>query len=842
MPPPPMRPFLDRTAKWVIAHRGLAQVVIAVVCLGCAVGIAELRFELSPESLVAESADRESETDQHRAALREAHRAAFESDEGVALVLFSGHDVLTDEALTYQHEIARWLAERPWARRVASLTTTPLPRRIRERKPTLDGLEAELRAPAGAEAADRAFGPEAEALGALAATSPERFPAGLSSLIELWGERPFDVAPQVEGDQPTEGDVVRIRAQVEAGGLFSERMAAQDESAALVAITLATTTEAETEEAIGELRRHLGHTPPPEGLWVAPAGLPYMQARLVEALETDWEALIMLACLGSLAVLAFGFRSLAGLLLPMSAVGISLAIVTGTMGHVGVPIDLLTNVVPPLLITIGLGDAIHLLNRYREERHGGASPTAAARKTMSAMAVACFITSATTAVGFGSLMISQTEVLRRFGAVASSAVMVAYLVTVIFLPSALPAFPGEERAHRRPKRGHTLDRLVASLAALAMKRRRLVLAVTGVLFVGCLGAAAQVHVDGALLDQFDGSSDTRQTTDILEAKLGGARSFYLVAATTDASTLTGPVLDEFDAIAEDLRAEDGVLRVTTPADLLRETWNELTLETETGTGTGTGTGDDGALASQARIDALAAVIRSQGSAGPSPLARFTTPDGQMTRIEVRLEDRGIRHLNALFDRLEERLGEQDAFDGFIAGEAYRASRGLDRVISDLLVSLALAVLIIFVLIGALFRSPRLALVSVPPNVLPLAAVLAWMAMRGLSLNAATVIVFGVSIGLAVDGTIHVLTRFREEFARGLSTRRSVEAAIAGSGRAVALSSGAVFLGFLALQISGFLPVRIFGELSMVAVVAAFFAELTVLPALLVATERLGRTR
>jgi hypothetical protein len=266
-----------------------------------------------------------------------------------------------------------------------------------------------------------------------------------------------------------------------------------------------------------------------------------------------------------------------------------------------------------------------------------------------------------------------------------------------------------------------------------------------------------------------------------------------------------------------------VLRVTSPSDVLRETWT---------TATDDASAADEALDTAARIEALADLSRATaGPAARSPLDRFVTPDGQLARVEVRLADLGIRHINGIIDELEAELAGEESFEGFVTGEAYRASRGLDLVVSDLMYSLGLAILIIFALIGLLFRSVRLALVSIPPNVLPLAAVLAWMSVRDIPLHAATVIVFGVCIGLAVDGTIHVLSRYRERLS-ACSVTEAIRSAIRESGRAVVLSSTALLLGFAALQVSGFVPIRRFGELSIVAIVAALIAELTLLPALL----------
>jgi hypothetical protein len=437
------------------------------------------------------------------------------------------------------------------------------------------------------------------------------------------------------------------------------------------------------------------------------------------------------------------------------------------------------------------------------------------------MSVACFMTSITTAVGFGTLVISETPILRRFGLVAAGAVMLTYVVTVVFLPTALATFAGPVARTRTATKSRLLDAFVGRLSTWSTTRPAWIVAFAVGLMILCVPAAWGVRVDGALLDQFESSSDVIQTTRAVERHLGGIRTLSVGARARRGSMLDPERLETLDVIAEGLRREEGVLRVTTPGDVLRETWSSvIAVDDETATD---------ALTARPRIDALAALGRA-GEAGRAPaLDRFATRDGRLARIEVRLADLGVRHINGVIDRLESRLSHTETLDTFIAGEAYRASRGLDRVMTDLAWSLALAVLVILASIGVLFRSPRLALVSVLPNLLPLAAVAGWMGLRNIPLHAATVIVFGVSIGLAVDGTIHVISRYREEL--------SIERAMAGSGRAIILSSGALILGFLALQVSGFVPIRRFGELSIVAILAAVVADLTLLPALLSLSSR-----
>jgi hypothetical protein len=188
---------------------------------------------------------------------------------------------------------------------------------------------------------------------------------------------------------------------------------------------------------------------------------------------------------------------------------------------------------------------------------------------------------------------------------------------------------------------------------------------------------------------------------------------------------------------------------------------------------------------------------------------------------------------ALIGDLEAELGSiEERADVTLTGEAFTGSVGTEAVVTDILRSLGIAIVIIFVVLSILFRSPRLGLLSIPPNIIPLIGAMAWMVLRGMPLNIATGVIFSISIGLAVDGTIHVLARFREEHRKGFGRNVALIRAARGTGRAIVVSCVTLMLGFGALLLSGFVPVRHFGEL--IAVTAGFCLISTVLvqPALL----------
>jgi predicted RND superfamily exporter protein len=166
------------------------------------------------------------------------------------------------------------------------------------------------------------------------------------------------------------------------------------------------------------------------------------------------------------------------------------------------------------------------------------------------------------------------------------------------------------------------------------------------------------------------------------------------------------------------------------------------------------------------------------------------------------------------------------------GEAYIGSHGVDAVVADMFGSLSLSAVVIFLIIGLLFRSPRLGVLAIPPNVIPQVGTVAWMVVRGIPLNLSTAIVFSVAIGVSVDLTIHGFARLVEEEGRGMRRRAAILRSARSTGRAIVVSCATLVLGFSVMLLSGFVPVRHFGELIAAALTLSLVSTLVFQPALL----------
>ncbi|MFB6375155.1 MAG: RND family transporter, partial [Bradymonadaceae bacterium] len=248
---------------------------------------------------------------------------------------------------------------------------------------------------------------------------------------------------------------------------------------------------------------------------------------------------------------------------------------------------------------------------------------------------------------------------------------------------------------------------------------------------------------------------------------------------------------------------------------------------------------------RAQIQQLYLLIAGSPDAETGP-NQYITRDFSHARVLLRVADVGARRQLQLAEdlrqKLEESFGQFDDITYRITGDAYVASVALDSFIRDLIYSLIFAAVVIFVLMALMFRSVRLGLISMIPNITPLVITLGYMGLQKIDLNSTTVIIFAIGLGIAVDDTIHVLARFREEMrARDADVREALLQTYFGAGRAIVMTSLLLLVGLAVLLFSNFIPTRQFGTLTSITIAAAILGDLVLLPPLLLLMYRDGET-
>lgn len=814
------RRILNAFAVSVVRFRGI--VIIGFVALTAFFGsrLPHMKVDSAPERLLASFHEK-----QNNQALQEFHKA-FGANERVVVLVLRARNILTQTNLQYLQQLSLHFEKSQFIERAESITNLPLPRVRSESAgtaPTLDQLDVD--------SIDRPVKPSkksaasVDALWALVNQNPERFPGGFPALATRMSN--VLTTPVISGTKVTPSDVKELKRALANAPLVEGRLISNDHRVAALALHLKDQhgDPKKTRRAVHQIQNYLTVHPPPKGVKVLLGGMPYLRLQIVDHMRSDQLILVPLTVLVAAILLYLSLRWFVGVLLTLGVVAITVISTMGGMVVLGEPMNVLNSILPALLIIVGISEALHLTSRYREVTLREPDKLLACEDTVRHMVLPCFLAAGTTAEGLASLVTAKTELLQRFGVTAAIGVMIAFLVTITFVPAALSLVPRPKPLTRKHGRETFLQSGVVRLMGGVLRLTPWILGGTVVVLGLALYISAHVRIDHALLDQFRKSDPIYQTTRLMEEELQGIRPLEVVLSSKSGDSFTNPkVLDALGKVESWAESSPDVINATGPGDLLQDTYALIA---------GQPSLQHAPLESRKQVKALETLV-SQGER--NPLRAYASASGHHARIELRLRDVGAKETLVFIGKLEKRLDHAlKPYGGVkysLAGEAYTSSRGLEAVIHDLLSSLLTAVGVIVLLLIVLFRSLRLGLLTVPANLLPLALTMAYMVLRGIPLNASTVMIFSISIGLTVDSSIHLLSRYREETRQGLTSSQALLRAASGTGQAIVVSTMTLVMGFAVLLVSSFVPVRQFGELFAVTFLSSLVATLVVQPALL----------
>lgn len=605
------------------------------------------------------------------------------------------------------------------------------------------------------------------------------------------------------------------------------------------------------------------------------AGVPMIADDMLRFVRSDLER-FSLGVLGLLvATLAYFFRSLRWVVLPLANAALTTGLMVGLLGAVGWPITVISSNFASLLIIISISLAIHLIVRFRELEIAEPTQTVPERleATLRSKFWPCFFTAVTTMVAFGSLVTSGIVPVVDFGWMMTVGVALALGVTFVFFPLAVTVLPagGTGATPRTPVFVELLGR------ATARHPLALVLA-SGLLALGAAGGISRLDVENSFLDYFAEDTEIYQGMSYVDQKLGGTTPLdvlidfpSLIPAQDDpfAAPASDPFGDPFGDPAADpfgdpfgdpfaepsgASAEGPPLGANPPSKGFDRYWVTparvalveqaeafLNAQPETGKVLSLGTlhalakdFNDGRPLDGAELTLVLGAIPEAFK--DTLLTPYVDTEAGQVRLAVRMleSDRSLRR-DAFLQRIQEDLPEALG----IAPERVTLS-GMTVLMNNMLQSLfdsqrntllavCLGILLTFAL---LFRSLSLGLLALLPNVLAAALVLGLMGWIGLPLDLMTITIAAIVIGIGVDDTIHYIHRYREEVARDGDGRAALLRSHRSIGHAIFFTSVTVMAGFSILGLSNFNPTVYFGLLTALSMALALLANLTLLPALL----------
>ncbi len=559
------------------------------------------------------------------------------------------------------------------------------------------------------------------------------------------------------------------------------------------------------------------------GLRMQTAGVPAVRSAIFDHMLADQQLFVPLAALLMGAILLATYRRLHGVLIPLCVAAVPVVMLAGLMGYLGEPIGILNQIYFTLLPAIAIADSIHLVSRYQEEmRRPGPATRARQRQAIIAalqhVGAACALTSLTTIMGFLSLNLASIALLRSFGNFAALGMTLAYATTVLIAPLLLSF----TRPHApRPKQADgegLIDRALLACAGLSRKQpRALLLGSLLLLLLGVLGGL-QVEINNDLVGNLQPGHPISRANALADSKLGGILSLEIDLLGAPGCFDDPALMQRLAAFEAGVRTDSLVRDVLSPASMVADLRQLLS-------------GQRALPQEPPALRLHTTMLEAQGV-----LRRVLDGERGRARVSIRISDRGALRFEEFEDRLEMQLdgllaGRLDAIR--LTGTAHNAYRGINMLTLDLRNSLLLVFGCIGLVILLLFRNLRVTLLCFLPNALPLVVGYGFLGAMGWALKPVTAVMFSVGLAIAVDDTIHLMARIKEELRSGGDTAHAVRNALLHSGRAVIVTSVILVSGLSLTLLSSFPAIVALSGLGMCVISGALLADLFVLPASLI---------
>ncbi len=528
--------------------------------------------------------------------------------------------------------------------------------------------------------------------------------------------------------------------------------------------------------------------------------------------------------------LILALRNFSAGMMPMLTAGTSVIWTFAFMVLFGIPLNVLTVIVPSIMIVVGSTEDLHMLSEFMEgieETKGDADKSIEIMSSKLGLAV--LMTALTTFLGFLSIIYNDITMLVQFGMVSAFALGINPIITFTLGPAYLHLF-GPKKVKKHDEKVHAIDRgflfVAHSIIELVNHPKRKIAAIVffSLLSLGALGATYFVKVNNDFIAYFKEDSDLRQRSATLHKELSGAQTFFIrITSGMPGTFKQSEYLSQVASLQQFMKQKGWFDKTESLADRVAL----INMEMHDGDRKFFSIPADSNLVSQY----LLFFQRDD-------LSRFVTPDYDETVIMVRHNVSASYEINAILAELRDYIRKtvNPNFKVEFTGEYILINKAAETLAVNSVTSLGLLLFIVFVCMYLLFWSVKAGLISLIPNVFPIIMIFGVMGLFDIPLNVGTAMVACISIGIAVDDTMHMMTRYNAEMRERQNGPEALAAVLHSEIRPVVSTSVALTLGFAVCMASNFVPVIQFGVLSAVVMVVALLADLIITPILLSTTQ------
>lgn len=672
---------------------------------------------------------------------------------------------------------------------------------------------------------------------------------GMQKLVKNTESKQFELHPvfsQIPDDQATLDTLLQQANDLK---FYSGQLINQENGATflLIAIEKSTLNSDKRQQLIPDIQQLGESFSDITGIELHYAGIPFVRTIMNAKVQSELRIFLILSVIVTACILLLFFRSWDAVVFPLIIIGIMVVWSMGTLALFNYDITVLSGLLPPIIVVIGIPNSVYLLNKYHQEYSKHGDKLKALSNIIEKIGLATLITNVTTAIGFLVLVFTDIAILEEFGLVAGLNILATFFVSIILIPAVFSYLPPPNSRQLKHLRFKRIDKALNLLDLLVHRHKyRVMVGAIAVVFVFAFGML-KIEAVSFLVDDVPNDSELKRDLAFFEENFTGIMPLEIVIDTQQKRAITRvPTLQKVDNFQQYLAEQPSISEPISIVGFIKAA--RQAFYNNSPAFYSLPDNRDKAFVFRYLQNSQAAGLVSNEQTNEDNeaaqldlLSNFSDSTGQQIRISLKIADIGSNEIKTLINK-KIRPKAEEIFDGEdteinITGASLLFTKGNEFLIDNLLVSLLLAFCLIAFIMAMLFGSFRMILISLVPNLIPLIVTAGIMGFVGIPLKPSTAIIFSIVFGISVDDSIHFLAKYRQELKLHKAfVPLAISKSLRETGTSMIYTSIILFFGFIIFAGSSFGGTMYLGILTSLTLLIAMFTNLTVLPALLMAFD------
>jgi uncharacterized protein len=570
------------------------------------------------------------------------------------------------------------------------------------------------------------------------------------------------------------------------------------------------------------------------GLDMHVSGMPYIRTLNAQSIIDEISIFVGAALLVTSLLFFFFFRSFRATLISMLVVIVGVMWSFGTLGLLHYEITVLTAIIPPLIIVIGIPNCIFLINKYQQEFKLHGNKAKSLQRVISKIGNATLMTNLTTAAGFATFIFTDSKLLKEFGIVASLNIVFLFILCLTIIPIIYSYMPLPKEKHLEHLGKTYLSSFVKWIENTIRNHKIAVFSsAIGLLVLGIIGIF-QIKISGSIIEDMPKKAPFFKDIIFFENEFDGVMPLEIMIDTKNKKgALKSATLKRINKLQEEIEEIPELSKPVSVVNLVKYAKQSFYNGNSEFYDLPTSKLEEGIV--------MTYVKNSAQENSQNLLKSYVDSTGQYARVTTFMKDIGTDKMQKIEERLQEKITKifpKDRYNVTLTGKAFVFEKGTHYLVKNLAMSLLFAILLISILMAYLFRSFKMIIVSLLPNILPLIITAGLMGYLGIPIKPSTILVFSIAFGISVDDTIHFLAKYRQELKENdWKIKRSVYNAIKETAVSMFYTSVVLFCGFSVFTLSSFGGTVALGSLVAMTLLFAMISNLVLLPALLLSLEK-----